>query len=95
MELLTSQKLDEQNKDKELILKIKTMGKDYAFYYGYDPENLILLKDNVDATFLSIKKAWGFTGNVYAMYATSLGKQSGSTAYYDWFEYNGDDKVYD
>lgn len=94
IELITEQKLGENDNDKELILKIETKGKEYAFYYGYDLNNLKLLKDKVDATFLSIRKAWGFTGNVYAMYATSLGKMSDNTAYYNWFEYCGDDKIY-
>jgi len=31
---------------------------------------------------------------VYALYATSLGKPSQTSAYFDWFEYVGDDEVY-
>lgn len=94
MEMIASQKLEEQNSGKELILKIVTKGKDYAFYFGYNADNLQLLKENIDATILSINKAWGFTGNVYAMYATSLGNPCNNVAHYDWFEYNGNDEVY-
>jgi len=94
MELITSKKLDDQTGGKELILKIKVTGEEFAFYYGRKPNNLNLLKDKVDATFLSIKKAWGFVGNVYSLYATSLGLPSKNSAFYDWFEYLGKDKVY-
>jgi len=94
MELLTSKQLDEKIDWKELILKIEVKGKEFVFYYGNDLNKLEILKDNVDASFLSIKKAWGFTGNVYSMYATSLGKPTNNEAYYDWFEYKGDDDIY-
>jgi hypothetical protein len=35
--------------------------------------------------------AGGFVGSIYAMYATSLGWPSSSTASFDWFEYDGKD----
>jgi len=94
LELLASQKLYDQNNCKELCLKIEAKGKDYSFYYGYNPAKMFLLKNKVDATFLSIRIAGGFTGNFYAMYATSLGKQCVNAAYYNWFEYYGDDDAY-
>lgn len=94
MELIASKKLKTQNSDKDLLLKIGVEGKEYSFYYGYDLDNMKLLKAKVDATYLSIRNAWGFTGNVYAMYATSLGKPSSNSALYDWFEYSGDDDVF-
>jgi xylan 1,4-beta-xylosidase len=31
---------------------------------------------------------------MYALYATSLGKPSTSRAFFDWFEYEGNDEVY-
>ncbi|MGE5795936.1 MAG: glycoside hydrolase family 43 protein [Ignavibacteria bacterium] len=92
MELLISENL--KNNGSELLLKIETIGKEYSFFYSEDNINWKLLKDKVDAAFLSIRNAWGFTGNVYAMYATSLGKMSGNSADFDWFEYMGDDDVY-
>jgi xylan 1,4-beta-xylosidase len=59
-----------------------------------NPDDWILLKDNVDATFLSTKVAGGFVGCMYALYATSLGKSSDKIAHFDWFEYEGNDIVY-
>jgi xylan 1,4-beta-xylosidase len=94
MHLIASQELEDENSGKNLILKIVAKGKEYAFYFGENAGNLKLLKDNVDATFMSINKAWGFVGNVYALYATSLGKTCRNIASYDWFEYNGNDECY-
>jgi len=82
------------NENSQLILKIEAKGKEFAFYYGTNENELNLLKDNVDATFLSIRNAWGFVGNVYALYATSLGISSHNKAMFDWFEYCGNDEVY-
>jgi hypothetical protein len=31
---------------------------------------------------------------MYALYATSLGSPGATTAFFDWFEYAGDDEVY-
>jgi xylan 1,4-beta-xylosidase len=94
MELLISKRLDLKKLMKELFLKIEIKGTDYNFYFSYDNSNWILLKDKVDATFMSIKKAWGFVGNVVAMYATSSGKPSSNSAYFNWFEYGGSDGIY-
>ncbi len=58
------------------------------------PETWNLLQDHVDAKFLSTKVAGGFVGCVYALYATSLGQASKNMAHYDWFEYQGDDRVH-
>jgi len=92
MELITSQKLG--NEGGELQLKIQVEGKDFSFYYAEKPGDWKLLKDKVDATILSVKKAWAFVGSVYAMYATSLGKLSENNTTFDWFEYTGNDKIY-
>jgi len=48
----------------------------------------------VDGRFLSTATAGGFVGNVFGLYATSTGKESNNTAYFDWFEYKGEDDVY-
>ncbi len=93
IKLIASRKLH-MKAQQPLLLKIETKGRYFAFYYGTHPDKLWLLKDEVDATFLSIKKAWGFVGNMYAMYATSLGSDTNSKAYFDWFEYNGNDDIY-
>jgi len=94
MELLASQELDLSTIKKELFLKIGFDETEFSFYYSFENKNWTLLKDKVDATFMSIKKAWGFVGNVLAMYATSLGNPSSSSAYFNWFEYCGNDEVY-
>ncbi|MCL4703606.1 glycoside hydrolase family 43 protein [bacterium] len=94
MELLAFQPLDETHAGKELLLKIEARRSTYSFFYALSPNEWTLLKDEVDAKFLSTKVAGGFVGCVYALYATSLGKPSDNTAYFDWFEYRGDDEVY-
>ncbi|MCX7798416.1 MAG: glycoside hydrolase family 43 protein [Melioribacter sp.] len=94
LELLEEKFLDKVNINKELILKIEAKGKDYSFYYGFNRNKLTLLKDKVDGTFLSTKIAGGFVGAVFGLYATSLGKESNSFANYSWFEYKGNDEVY-
>ncbi|MFO7445961.1 MAG: glycoside hydrolase family 43 protein [Ignavibacteriaceae bacterium] len=94
MELLTSQKLEKEDAEKELLLMIEANENVYSFKYSFSPGEWKILKDNVDAAFLSTRAAGGFVGCMYAMYATSLGTQSNNTAYYNWFEYSGDDKVY-
>jgi alpha-N-arabinofuranosidase len=79
------------NKSGKVFLKIEARGKEYSFSYGTKEGDWILLKDKVDASFLSPRNVYGFVGTVIGMYATSLGKQSDSSAYFDWFEYKGND----
>lgn len=94
MELLASQAIEKSNSDEQIYLKIEMKGKEFAFYFGYEPDDWKLVKDNIDATYLSIRVSWGFVGSMFAMYATSLGDPSDNAAYFDWFEYNGNDDVY-
>jgi alpha-N-arabinofuranosidase len=94
LELIAMHELNLKELNKELFLKIGFNETILTFYYSYDNKNWNTLKDGADATFLSIKKAWGFTGNVLAMYSTSLGKPSSNKVYYNWFEYCGNDEVY-
>ena len=93
-ELIASQKISLEQNEKELYLKITAQGNTYSFHYSLDPGQWLLLKDNMDASFLSTRVAGGFVGCVYALYATSLGQSSESIAYYNWFEYVGDDETY-
>ncbi|MDP2038150.1 MAG: glycoside hydrolase family 43 protein, partial [Ignavibacteria bacterium] len=67
--------------------------KEYSFYYGYNKDNWILLKDKVDASFLSARNVYGFVGTVFGIYATSLGKVSNNSAAFDWLEYSGYDII--
>ena len=94
MELLASKELNDNETDKELYLKIQADGNKYSFNYAYSPGKWNLLKNNVDAEFLSTKVAGGFVGCFYALYATSLGKPCTNKAYFDWFKYQGDDNIY-
>jgi xylan 1,4-beta-xylosidase len=92
MELLASEVISPESAT--LNLKIEAKRDIYAFQYAVEPGAWRMLKDSVDATFLNTRYPQGFVGCVHALYATSLGKPSQSTAYFDWFEYVGDDEVY-
>ena len=94
MELLASQKLSKEMSEKAVYLKIEARGNTYAFFYSSIDTQWNLLRDSVDASFLSTRIAGGFVGSLYAMYATSLGQRSKNTATYGWFEYKGNDDVY-
>ncbi|MCK9483345.1 MAG: glycoside hydrolase family 43 protein [Candidatus Marinimicrobia bacterium] len=89
--LLISQKI---GKGRDIQMKIIAEGAYYSFYYATKPNKWILLKDQVDARFLSTRVAGGFVGCMYALYATSSGKPSSAVAYFDWFEYVGNDEIY-
>ena len=69
-----------------ISLKIEAKGKYYNFFYSLNDKNWIALKENVDATFLSTKKAGGFVGTIYGMYTTSSGEKSTNKAIYHWFK---------
>jgi alpha-N-arabinofuranosidase len=94
MEPLASHEIKNEQNSQPLFLKIEARGEAYSFSFAAGPDQWILLQDNVDARFLSTKVAGGFVGCMYALYATSLGQPSETTADFDWFEYVGDDEVY-
>jgi xylan 1,4-beta-xylosidase len=94
MELLASYKLEQANANKEVNFKIEARGGTYSFMYGFENGDWKTLKDNVDGVYLSTAKAGGFVGCMFGLYATSLGKPSNNKAYFDWFEYKGNDDVY-
>ncbi len=77
-----------------VFLKIKAHNDTYSFWYAQKPDAWTLLEDHLPAKFLSTKEAGGFVGSVYALYATSSGQASDNTAYFDWFDYRGEDDVY-
>ena len=100
MELIASKEITEKENNTELNLQIKADRDVYSFYYSFSKENdeavnWNLLKDNVDAKYLSVKIPKDFTGCIFGLYATSLGKESNNKASFDYFEYAGDDAVYD
>jgi alpha-N-arabinofuranosidase len=94
MELIASQHIRDLQKGNALGLRIEARRDVYSFSYAFRPNTWMLLKDSVDAKFLSTKVAGGFAGAVYAMYATSLGKPTAALAHFDRFEYVGNDEVY-
>ncbi len=94
MQLLASQELPRGVGEQPIGLKIEAFGSTYSFLYKTRKDSWTLLIDGVDARFLSTRVAGGFVGCMYAMYATSLGKPSTGMAYFDWFEYAGNDEVY-
>lgn len=79
-----------------MLLKIEAKGDVYSFLYGFEDQNYKILKDSIDAKFVSTKGAGGvtFVGSTYGMYATTVGKESDNYAQFDWFEYVGDDDIY-
>lgn len=90
MELMAVEQLPQG----DIGLQIRADGDKYEFYYSTGNGQLKLLKGQVDATFLSTGLTGGFTGAVIGLYATSQGRESSSSAYFNWFEYSGDDEVY-
>ena len=94
MQLIALQELSGDIGNIPVGLKIEAHGSTYAFLYSTQKETWSLLKGGVDARFLSTRVAGGFVGCMYALYATSLGAPSTSSAYFDWFEYEGNDEVY-
>jgi xylan 1,4-beta-xylosidase len=94
LELISSHTLKVDQREKKLFLKIEAKGDLYSFSFGFESDQWIVLKDSIDAKYLSTRIAGGFVGCIYAMYATSLGKPSTSVSYFDWFEYQGKDEVY-
>jgi alpha-N-arabinofuranosidase len=90
MQLITSVPISLNKKG--IQLKIEANRDVYNFYYSIN-NKWELLKDNVDGKFLSTKTAGGFVGSMFALYATSLGKETDNEAYFDWFEYKGNDEI--
>ena len=94
MELITSREISNEQNENLLYLEIKAEGNKYSFFYSKNKHELDLLKEDVDAMFLSTRVAGGFVGCMFAFYATSLGKESNNKAYFDFFNYEGNDEVY-
>jgi alpha-N-arabinofuranosidase len=93
MEIIAERKLNISH-NKRIYFKVSIEGKDIKFYHSEKQDEWINLADKVDGTFLSVKNTGGFVGTVIALYATSLNKDSTNAAYFDWFEYKGEDDVY-
>lgn len=94
MRLLASVKLLTDDPSAALTLKAEFKGNIYSFYFSEKPGEWKPVGADVDASFLSTRSAEGFVGCMLAMYATSSGQPSDNTAWFNWFEYNGDDRIY-
>jgi alpha-N-arabinofuranosidase len=94
IDLVHSLAIEENERTKDLLLKIEFDGSRYAFFYAFDPQEWKVLKDSLDGRFLSTRIAGGFVGAIFALYATSSGLPSKNTASFDWFEYKGNDAIY-
>lgn len=79
---------------KPLYLKIEFDGGKYGFYYATKEGEWQSMKENVDGTYLSTRVAGGFVGVTLGMYATSGNKPSSGTASFSWFDYQGNDAIY-
>jgi xylan 1,4-beta-xylosidase len=75
-------------------LKISAEGDTYNFHYALKENDWVLLKDKVDAKFLSTEVAGGFIGCVFGMYATSSGKPTSNSASFKYLKYSGNDPMY-
>ncbi|KPM48715.1 glycoside hydrolase family 43 protein [Jiulongibacter sediminis] len=91
MELLTSAPLLKSGK---LKLRIESFGDYYNFSFAEKGSDFKLLKDHLDARFLSTKTAGGFIGCLYGLYGTSSGESSANKATFKYLKYKGDDPVY-
>jgi alpha-N-arabinofuranosidase len=91
MELLTQMPLADAASP--VKLRIVAEGGTYSFYFSKGP-TWQLLKDKLDAKFLSTKEAGGFIGCLFGMYATSSGEQTSNSASFKYLKYSGNDAVF-
>jgi len=87
MELLAEAPLSD-NMEK-VGLRISSEGDTYTFHYAENLKDWKLLKDKVDAKFLSTRTAGGFIGCLYGMYATSSGEETSNSASFSYLKYSG------
>ncbi|MBT1704234.1 glycoside hydrolase family 43 protein [Chryseosolibacter indicus] len=92
MELLEQVQL--KTEPQQVKLRINAAGPFYSFEYALEPNKWVLLKDKVDAKFLSTHVAGGFIGCLYGLYATSSGKETSNSASFKYLKYEGNDSVY-
>jgi alpha-N-arabinofuranosidase len=78
----------------KVLLRIEAKGDTYNFSYKQKQKDWILLKDKVDARFLSTQVAGGFIGCVFGMYATSSGNETSNKASFMYLKYSGNDSMY-
>ncbi|WP_245964585.1 glycoside hydrolase family 43 protein [Rufibacter immobilis] len=93
--VLAEKTLTSKENKQPLYLKVTFNGGSYAFYYATQKGKWLLLKDNVDGKYLSTRVAGGFVGVTLGMYATSNGQPSTNKASFDWFDYEGNDAIFE
>jgi alpha-N-arabinofuranosidase len=71
----------------DIELKIEGAPLYYTFYYKEAGTDQYKKLGTMDTRYLSTEVAGGFTGVMIGMYASSAGKQTGTKAWFDWFEY--------
>lgn len=79
---------------KQVLFRIDARNDHYDFYFALKPKQWTLLKDNLDATFLSTRVAGGFIGCIFGLYATSSGKETTNHVSYRELRYSGNDAMY-
>jgi len=92
MELLTQTPL--ATSSGKVKFRINAEGENYSFQYAENSNAWTLLKNKIDAKFLSTHEAGGFIGCVFGLYATSLGKEVSNSASFKYLKYIGDDRIY-
>ncbi|WP_409932542.1 glycoside hydrolase family 43 protein [Xanthocytophaga flavus] len=92
MQLLAEIPLSMQTK--KTGLRIVSEGENYSFYFSTDAKSWSVVKDKVDAKFVSTKEAGGFVGCLYGMYATSSGEKTDNKASFKYLKYAGNDSIY-
>ncbi|MCF0069662.1 glycoside hydrolase family 43 protein [Dyadobacter sp. CY261] len=75
-------------------LRIVAEGATYSFYFS-NGTTWQLLKDKLDAKFLSTKEAGGFIGCLFGMYATSSGEKTTNSASFKYLKYSGNDPMFE
>nr|WP_321486947.1 glycoside hydrolase family 43 protein [uncultured Draconibacterium sp.] len=68
VEVIKSAVIEAENEP--VLLKIKSNGPEFSFYYALGDSDWELLADKVDASYLSTARAGGFTGTTIGMYAS-------------------------
>ncbi|SEI91473.1 alpha-N-arabinofuranosidase [Dyadobacter koreensis] len=91
MDLITQKTLTDGNNP--IKLRIVAEGEFYSFYYSTG-SSWELLKDKLDAKYLSTKTAGGFIGCLFGMYATSSGEQTSNSASFKYLKYSGNDPMF-
>lgn len=95
-EVIAEKELSSEEGQMPIRLKIEFKAGRYDFYYATgEDEDWQLLQENVDGTYLSTRQAGGFVGVTLGMYATSQQRSSDRKATFEWFEYQGNDPVYE